>query len=113
MDHLLLKPVGLPSSHRKPRDLTSRLHHACRVTLCLGVAVCCHNTGAQGTAAAPSSLRATVHVNSIGMPMVRIPAGEFLMGDSSVPYDGNTTERPVHAIYVDTFYMDRTEVTNQ
>ena len=43
--------------------------------------------------------------------MALIPAGEFQMGDSFT--EGNSDERPVHAVYVDTFYMDRTEVTNQ
>jgi formylglycine-generating enzyme required for sulfatase activity len=45
--------------------------------------------------------------------MVLVPAGEFQMGDQSVPFDGSASERPVHTVYVDAFYMDRTEVTNQ
>ncbi|MBN1492349.1 MAG: formylglycine-generating enzyme family protein, partial [Phycisphaerae bacterium] len=43
--------------------------------------------------------------------MVLIPAGEFQMGDTF--NEGGTDERPVHAVYVDAFYMDRYEVTNQ
>jgi subtilisin family serine protease len=43
--------------------------------------------------------------------MVLIPAGEFLMGDTF--NEGLSTERPVHAVYVSAFYMDRYEVTNQ
>jgi formylglycine-generating enzyme required for sulfatase activity len=46
---------------------------------------------------------------SAGMEL--IPAGEFQMGDSLD--EGATDERPVHAVYVDAFFMDRYEVTNQ
>lgn len=43
--------------------------------------------------------------------MVLIPAGEFMMGDT---FDEEFSwELPVHALYVDAFYMDRHEVTNQ
>jgi len=40
---------------------------------------------------------------------VFIPSGEFLMGDH---HDG-MTDAPVHAVYVDSFYMSRYEETNQ
>ena len=40
--------------------------------------------------------------------MVLIPAGEFQMGSNN----GKDAEQPVHAVYVDTFYMDKYEVTN-
>ena len=40
--------------------------------------------------------------------MVLIPAGEFQMGSNDAADD----EQPVHTVYVDTFYMDKTEVTN-
>ena len=43
--------------------------------------------------------------------MALIPAGEFQMGDSFK--EGISNELPRHAVYVDAFYMDRTEVTNQ
>jgi serine/threonine-protein kinase len=38
--------------------------------------------------------------------MVYVPAGEFIMGSD----EGD--EQPVHTVYLDAFYMDRTEVTN-
>ena len=44
-----------------------------------------------------------------GAPMVLIPAGEFQMGSS----DGDGDESPVHTVYLDAFYMDMYEVTNQ
>jgi len=43
--------------------------------------------------------------------MVLIPAGEFQMGDTR--NEGESRERPVHVVYVDDFYMERYEVTNQ
>jgi formylglycine-generating enzyme required for sulfatase activity len=53
--------------------------------------------------------------------MVFIPAGEFARGrshkhiDSDLPYYPNPLrdDLPVRSIYVDAFYMDETEVTNQ
>lgn len=43
--------------------------------------------------------------------MVLVPGGEFLMGD---PWsEGYTSERPVHAVWIDSYYIDRYEVTNQ
>jgi eukaryotic-like serine/threonine-protein kinase len=41
--------------------------------------------------------------------MVFIPAGEFRMGDA----DGSSAdEQPVHAVYLDSYYIDTYEVTN-
>jgi formylglycine-generating enzyme required for sulfatase activity len=45
--------------------------------------------------------------------MVLIPAGEFQMGNCMDPSEGSSDELPVHAVYVDAFYMDTYEVTNQ
>jgi formylglycine-generating enzyme required for sulfatase activity/sugar lactone lactonase YvrE len=42
-----------------------------------------------------------------GTPMALIPEGEFQMGSN---YD--ETERPIHTVYLDAFYMDAYEVTN-
>jgi formylglycine-generating enzyme len=41
--------------------------------------------------------------------MVWVPGGEFWMGSDTGPPD----ERPRHSVYVDGFWMDRTEVTNR
>ena len=43
--------------------------------------------------------------------MVQIPAGEFEMGDHFGV--GDHDELPVHTVYIDSFYMDIYEVTNQ
>lgn len=40
--------------------------------------------------------------------MVYVPAGEFPMGS----VHGLTDEQPVHTVYLDAFWLDRTEVTN-
>jgi len=42
--------------------------------------------------------------------MVYIPAGSFTMGDTHG--DGNRDETPVHQVFVNAFWLDRTEVTN-
>lgn len=52
--------------------------------------------------------------------MVWIPGGEFSMGavdptgidDNAVGMQATTDSRPVHRVYVDGFWMDKTEVTN-
>ena len=40
--------------------------------------------------------------------MVYVPAGQFPMGSEF----GLTDEQPVHTVYLDSFWLDRTEVTN-
>lgn len=42
------------------------------------------------------------------VPMAYVPAGVFLLGNDR----GSADERPIHAVNVDAFYMDRYEVTN-
>jgi formylglycine-generating enzyme required for sulfatase activity len=44
-----------------------------------------------------------------GMTMVYVPAGEFSMGSDS----GDSNEKPVHTVYLDSFWIDQTEVTNK
>jgi formylglycine-generating enzyme required for sulfatase activity len=41
--------------------------------------------------------------------MVRVPAGEFIMGREG----GDPDERPEHRVWLDEFYIDRMEVTNR
>ena len=45
-----------------------------------------------------------------GAKMRLIPAGEFEMGNSLD--EGGDDERPVHTVYIDSFYLDVYEVTN-
>jgi formylglycine-generating enzyme required for sulfatase activity len=42
------------------------------------------------------------------MVMMYVPEGEFLMGSDT----GEPDQQPVHAVYLDAFWIDRTEVTN-
>ncbi len=44
-----------------------------------------------------------------GMVMVYIPAGDFDMGSNKRMAD----ERPIHTVYLDEYYIDKTEVTNK
>ncbi len=50
--------------------------------------------------------------SKFGIPagMVSVPAGSFNMGDNLK--DGASDERPVHAVTVSAFYMDKYEMTN-
>ena len=43
-----------------------------------------------------------------GMTLACVPAGEFNMGSD----EGDDDENPVHLVYLDAFWIDRTEVTN-
>ena len=52
-----------------------------------------------------------IHFETDGAAMRLIPAGEFEMGDHFG--EGQSDERPVHTVYLDAFYMDETEVTNE
>jgi formylglycine-generating enzyme required for sulfatase activity len=43
---------------------------------------------------------------------IRVPAGTFWMGSNESDLDAYDDERPRHKVYVDAFWVDRTEVTN-
>lgn len=47
-------------------------------------------------------------VDAHGVTMVLIPDGEFIMGSE----EGFPDEAPTHKVYLDSFYIDLTEVTN-
>ena len=56
--------------------------------------------------------RVVVNDDLIPAGMVQIPAGSFQMGNAlSASGDGDTSELPVHTVYVSAIYMDRYEVT--
>jgi formylglycine-generating enzyme required for sulfatase activity len=44
--------------------------------------------------------------------MVYVPAGNFIMGAANDDPDADPHEKPEHAVYVDAFWIDQTEVTN-
>jgi len=47
-----------------------------------------------------------------GMVLVYVPAGEFLMGASALDADALDEEKPQHRVYLDSYWIDSTEVTN-
>jgi formylglycine-generating enzyme required for sulfatase activity len=48
-----------------------------------------------------------------GMAMVYVPAGEFTMGSADGDPDASDAEKPQHKVYLDAFWIDRTEVTKE
>jgi len=62
-----------------------------------------------GTTPAPKFIAATPEQKKkTPIGMVYVPAGEFIMGEG---YGGSGNEAPVHRVYLDTFYIDKFEVT--
>lgn len=61
------------------------------------------------TATATEEALAPVIFGERGDEMLLIPAGEFTRGSEA----GFPDEVPVHSVYVDDFYLDKLEVTNQ
>lgn len=55
-----------------------------------------------------SSFSVTEIKDSMGVSMVLVPAGDFIMGSDI----GLEDEKPVHTVYLDAFYIDKYEVTN-
>jgi formylglycine-generating enzyme required for sulfatase activity len=47
-----------------------------------------------------------------GAEMLPVPAGEFPMGSSEADLKAGRDEKPQHIVYLDAFWIDRTEVTN-
>ncbi len=47
-----------------------------------------------------------------GMRMVYVPADEFLMGSSDSDSQASSSEKPQHTVYLDVYWIDRTEVAN-
>ena len=63
----------------------------------------------QQKAPVPSREEIIGEVSQIPGPMVLVPAGEFIMGFSF----GQPNDRPQRLVYLDAFYIDKYEVTNQ
>jgi formylglycine-generating enzyme required for sulfatase activity len=47
-----------------------------------------------------------------GMILLYVPEGEFLMGSADSDPDAAPQEKPQHTVYLDAFWIDRTEVTD-
>ncbi len=45
--------------------------------------------------------------------MVLVPAGDFIMGSDNDVYYLDEDQKPAHNVFLDAFYIDEYEVTNQ
>lgn len=54
----------------------------------------------------------TISIQPDGMEMVFIPAGEFQMGSDESDLKASPDELPQRKVYLDAYWIDRTEVTN-
>jgi eukaryotic-like serine/threonine-protein kinase len=72
-----------------------------------------------GLAPSPSSLPppsppVSNHISPIDdMVMVYVPAGNFLMGSSDSDSQARSNEKPQHTVYLDAYWIDKTEVTQE
>jgi formylglycine-generating enzyme required for sulfatase activity len=73
----------------------------------LGGGVACAPTSVPQLAAGPVQVRDKDEVE-----MVFVPAGEFLMGSHDNRGRMYDDEKPQHKVYLDAFWIDKTEVTN-
>ena len=62
--------------------------------------------------AATPSIGSTLISEKDGMVMVYVPAGEFLMGSADSDAQAQGDEKPQHQVYLDAFWIDKTEATN-
>jgi formylglycine-generating enzyme required for sulfatase activity len=75
----------------------------------LSLTVGCGGKGATATPEPTATTPVETRTRSTdGMVMVYVPGGTFQMGSM----DGDSDEQPVHAVTLDAFWIDRTEVTN-
>ena len=61
----------------------------------------------------PQASDALVTNEADGMALAHVPAGEFLMGSSQYDRDLDTNEAPQHKVWLDAFWISRTQVTNR
>ena len=54
----------------------------------------------------------TIISNNDGMKLLYVPAGNFLMGSTDADPNAQPNEKPQHAVYLDAFWIDQTDVTN-
>lgn len=59
----------------------------------------------------PTPVETKVRIND-GKVMVYVPAGEFLMGSDVSDLQADEDEKPLHPVYLDAFWIDKTEITN-
>ncbi len=69
-------------------------------------------TGTAFSSLATITVAPTQAASKDGMLLIPVPAGEFLMGAKASDSLAETDEKPQHRVYLDLFWIDRTEVTN-
>ncbi len=83
--------------------------------LLAGMLQACGPSNAQTLSIAPpacTEIGQTWTAPSDGMTLVCVPDGDFLMGAIETDIQAQPDEKPQRKIYLDAFWMDRTEVTN-
>ncbi|MGA9568173.1 MAG: SUMF1/EgtB/PvdO family nonheme iron enzyme, partial [Candidatus Korobacteraceae bacterium] len=122
-----------PPTESSPRTSGSRLRTGLLLALCAAAAVALAgwrlhigraiDTASAGSPSTGSAFGPTVPnpgKPSIPAPagMIWIPGGEFSMGAGDPPgmdevgMNATKDSRPIHRVYVDGFFMDKTDVTN-
>lgn len=88
-----------------PDDVTwvKRVNYFSLIVVSLVVAAC------QPSGPEAGSIR---HSTVDGAALIYVPAGEFQMGSSDSDPDADADERPQHRVFLDGYWIDRTEVTN-
>jgi formylglycine-generating enzyme required for sulfatase activity len=81
------------------------------------VAICVNllfvNACAQARTATPACGPSMTRARATdGAEMIYVPEGEFLMGSKDADRKAADDEKPAHTVYLDAFWIDRTEVTN-
>ncbi len=67
------------------------------------------HTANGGAAPKPSTVPPPAEIaGKDGVPMVLVPVGEFTMGSDK----GDDDEQPIHRVFLDSYYIDKFEVTN-
>ncbi|NCC52603.1 MAG: hypothetical protein EOM20_15485, partial [Spartobacteria bacterium] len=68
-------------------------------------------TDSTATVRGPYAYRVRTVTNALPDNMAFIPQGPFRMGNAMSPEEGETNERPLHDLYLSSFYVGRHEVT--
>ena len=100
-------PTAQPEPTQVPPTLTAEPQPTATPTEIPSVTPTAEPTLTLGPTLSPTPL-AKEMVDPKGVSMVLVPAGKFSMGSN----EGDLNEKPVHLVYLDTYYIDKFEVTN-
>jgi formylglycine-generating enzyme required for sulfatase activity len=85
------------------------LLHLCLITSMLLISSCNGMNAAPSPSPSPTELLIVIETRPAdGMIMVYVPDGDFIMGSNV----GTADEQPQHTVYLDAYWIDKTEVTN-